>query len=110
MKIARAIRELRQSRALSLSELARRCRLNRGHLHGLENEKFVPGVKTLIKISEGLNIEARRLLTLTTLEVVAEDDFVCQIRPFLPRLSSQQRDHVLRTLKAAPKVSRPASA
>ena len=107
MKIARAIRELRVSRALSLSELARRCKgLSKGHLHSVENEKYSPSVLTLIRISEGLDVGVQKLLTLSSVEILLLDPFVGPIRQFLPNLNAQQRQHVLRTLEAAPKSFR----
>jgi transcriptional regulator with XRE-family HTH domain len=103
MSIADVIRELRRSRMLSQSELARRSRISKGHLHHVENRTFVPSLRTLEKLSDGLGVGLGRLLTLNSSEIVMEDYFVQQIRPFLPRLNSGQRELLLRTLEAAPK-------
>lgn len=104
MKLSQAIRELRRSQRLTLSELARRSGLSRGHLSSVENERFFsPSIQTLIRISEGLNVEARRLLALTTFQVTMEDPFVRQVKPYLAGLNHEQRKHVLKTLAAAPK-------
>jgi transcriptional regulator with XRE-family HTH domain len=106
MKLSRAIRDLRLSRRLSLSELARRSKgLSKGHLHSVENEKYSPSVLTLIRISEGLNVKTRRLLTLTSLELLFEDDFLRQVRPLIGNLNASQRALLIQTLRAAPKVS-----
>jgi len=91
---------------LSASELARRSGISRGHLHHVENRSFTPSLRTLEKISFGLGVGLGRLLTLTSSEIVLEDSFVRQVRPFLPELTSQQRVHLLRTLKAAPQNGR----
>src|SRR5258707_1830596 len=106
MSIADAIRELRRSRMLTPSELAKRSRISRGHLHHVENKSFMPSLRTLEKISAGLGVGVGRLLTLNSSEVVLEDSFVQQVRPFLRHLNSQQRRLLLRTLEAAPKNRR----
>jgi transcriptional regulator with XRE-family HTH domain len=104
--IANVIRELRRSRMLSASELARRSGISRGHLHHVENRSFTPSLRTLAKISAGLGVGLGRLLTLNSSEILLEDLFVQQVQPFLRHLNSQQRKLVLRTLEAAPKNRR----
>ena len=106
MSIADAVRELRRSRMLSPSELAKRSRISRGHLHHIENETFAPGLVTLERLSAGLGVGVQRLLALNPSEVVLEDSFIQEIRPFLPSLNARQRELVLRTLQAAPKNQR----
>jgi transcriptional regulator with XRE-family HTH domain len=105
MSIADAIRELRRSRMLTASELAKRSRISRGHLH-VENKSFMPSLRTVEKISAAMGVGVQRLLTLNSSEVVLEDSFIQEIRPFLPRLNARQRELVLRTLQAAPKNQR----
>src|SRR5207237_208528 len=73
--IANTIRELRRSRMLSASELARRSGISRGHLHHVENRSFTPSLRTLEKISVGLGVGLGRLLTLNSFEIVLEDAF-----------------------------------
>ena len=106
MSIADAIRELRRSRMLSPSELAKRSRVSCGHLHHIENQKFVPSVRTLERLCAGLGVGVPRLLALNPSEVVLEDSFIQEIQPFLPSLNARQREFVLRTLQAAPKNQR----
>src|SRR6266404_894843 len=106
MSIADAIRELRRSRMLTASELAKGSRISRGHLHHVENQSFMPSLRTLEKISAGLGVGVGRLLTLNSSEVVLEDSFIQEVRPFLPCLNLRQRELVLRTLRAAPKNQR----
>lgn len=102
MNIAAKIRELRTSRGLSLRGLARRSRISAGHLASVEAERFAPGISTLLRLCEGLSIDMQRLLTLTSLNVLLEDDFVIQVARHLRSLNPQQREHLLRTLAAAP--------
>jgi len=106
MSIAEVIVELRRSRRMTGQELARRSQISRGHLHHIENQSFTPSLRTLEKLSVGLGVGLRRLLTLNSSEIVLEDSFIQQIRPFLPCLNSRHRELVLRTLQAAPKTGR----
>jgi transcriptional regulator with XRE-family HTH domain len=100
--VANTIRELRQSRMLSLSELARRTRIAKGHLHGIEHARYTPSLPTLEKLSLGLGISVGRLLTMKSPEFVLEDRFVQQARVAgLHRLNAQQRELLLKTLRAA---------
>lgn len=103
MKLAHAIRELRRSRMLSISELARHSQISKSHLFHVERERYAPSLASLEKISAGLGVGVKQLLTLNSTGIVLEDDFVQRVRPFLPRLTSEQRTHLLRTLRAAPK-------
>jgi transcriptional regulator with XRE-family HTH domain len=91
---------------LTASELAKRSRISRGHLHHVENKSFVPSLRTLEKICAGLGVGMGRLLTLNSPEAVLEDSFIQEITPFLPCLNARQRELVLRTLQAAPKNQR----
>ncbi len=106
MSIAEVILELRRSRKMTGQELARRSQISRGHLHHIENQSFRPSLRTLEKLSVGLGIGVGRLLTLDSSEIVLEDSFIQQIRPFLRSLNSHQRELLLRTLQAAPKNRR----
>src|SRR5258708_36261933 len=99
--LADVIRELRRSRMLTAWELAKRSHISRGPLHHVENESFVPSLRTLEKLSVGLGVGLGRLLTLNSSELVLEDSVVQQVRPFLHRLSSQQREALLKRLHSA---------
>jgi transcriptional regulator with XRE-family HTH domain len=104
VKLAQIIRELRRSQGLSLSELARRSRgLSKGLLSNLESGAFSPSVRTLIKIADGLNIELRKLLSLTSVEILMEDPLISFTAKVLPRLTTQHRQQILKTLQAAPR-------
>lgn len=103
MTLGRNIYKLRRSRMLTASALAKRSHISRGHLFNIENESFSPGIRTLEKISAALDIGLGRLLTLGPSEIVLEDSFVQQVGTFLPRLNQQQRQHLLTTLRAAPR-------
>lgn len=95
------IRELRISRGLGLRSLARRSKMSVGHLASVEAERFAPGLATLERISAGLNLEMRRLLLISSVEILFEDDFIREVRTHLPRLDASQRSTLLKTLAAS---------
>jgi transcriptional regulator with XRE-family HTH domain len=104
VKLAQIIRVFRRSQGLSISELARRSGgLSKGLLSNIEKERFSPSVHTLIKISDGLNIELRKLLSLTSVEILMEDPLISFTAKVLPRLTTQHRQQILKTLQAAPR-------
>lgn len=107
MSIGNVIRELRRSRMLTAPELAKRSGMSRGHLHQVENQKYAPSLHTLERLSAALGVGVARLLSLKSPEIVLEDAFIQQLRPFLRYLNSRQRELLLRTLHAAPKAGRP---
>ncbi len=104
MPIAYVIREMRLSKALTLSELARRASISKGHLSQIEARNFLPGLVTLEKIANGLGADSASLLGLTVSEILLQDPFVRHVRWFLPRLTLEQRKRLLQMMRAAPKV------
>jgi transcriptional regulator with XRE-family HTH domain len=93
---------------LSISELARRARIAKGHLHNLEHERHDPSLATLEKLSIALGISVGRLLTKSPEIVLLHDLFIQQAQVAgLHRLNTQQRELLLKTLRAAPKTGRP---
>lgn len=106
MTLAEKIRAWRLTRGMSLARLASAARMSKGHLSSIEHARFSPGVLTLIKISNALDLDARRLLALTSLQVTMEDPFVRQVKPYLSALNHEQRKNVLKTLAAAPKQTK----
>jgi transcriptional regulator with XRE-family HTH domain len=103
MTVSDLIRELREARSLSQPQLARRSRIARSHLWGIENGRFVPGITTLQRISDSLGVGVGRLLTKSESEMLLEDPFVKNVQLLLARLSVQHRQQILKTLEAAPK-------
>src|SRR5260370_1017788 len=95
---------MRLSKAMSLSELARRARISKGHLSLIEARNFSPGLVTLERIANGLGADSAFLLGLTVSEILLQDPFVRHVRWFLPRLTLEQRKKLLQTMGAAPKV------
>ncbi len=56
------IRQLRQAKRLSISELARRSGVSRATIMRAENEYFFPRAETLDKLAAALGTTARRLI------------------------------------------------
>jgi transcriptional regulator with XRE-family HTH domain len=104
--IASALIELRQARSLSRPQLARRAKVARAHLWGIETGKIIPGIATLRKIAEALGVGLGRFLTKSEAEMLLEDPFVQRIHPLLPRLNLEHRQLILKTLQAAPQKTR----
>jgi transcriptional regulator with XRE-family HTH domain len=104
--IASNLIELRLARSLSRPQLARHAKVARAHLWAIETGKFVPGISTLERISEALGVGLGRFLTKSDFEMLLEDPFVRSVRAFLPRLNSQHRQSILRTLQVAPQSRR----
>ena len=100
------VRELRQARMLTLSELAKRSSISRGHLFHVENRTFAPSLATLEKICRGLRLDTNRLLTMSVSDLLLEDTFIRAVHPLIRCLNTAQRSQVLRTLEAAPKDQR----
>lgn len=103
MSVSRLVRELREARSLSQPQLARRSRIARSHLWGIENGQFVPGIATLQRISNALGVGVSRFLTKSDSEMLLEDSFIQSVRPLLPLLTIPNRQLILKTLQAAPK-------
>lgn len=57
-----ALREQRESRGLSVSELARRSGVERTHLYRLEAGENAPTLTTLTKLAKGLGVHPATLL------------------------------------------------
>lgn len=66
----------------------------------------MPGLGTLEKLSEALDVGLVRFFIPDSGEGVLEDSFIQSVRPFVRRLGSEQRQLLLRTLKAAPRSSK----
>jgi hypothetical protein len=66
---------------------------------------MTPGLTTLEKIAAALDVGLGRFFIHSD-GLLLEDSFIQKIQPSLPRLNSQQRELLLRTLQAAPKAGR----
>jgi len=64
---------------------------------------MMPGLGTLERISEALNVGLIRFFIPDSGETVLEDSFVQSVRPFVRQLGFEHRQFVLKTLQAAPR-------
>jgi transcriptional regulator with XRE-family HTH domain len=103
--IGQRILELRESR-MTRTQLARRSKISRSHLWHIEQGHIVPGLGTLEKISEALNVCLPRLFSRSEAELLLEDTFIRAMQPFLRNLDCRQRQLVLKTVEAAPRNAR----
>ena len=104
--IAQRISQLRESRMMTRPQLARRSKVSRSHLWHIEQGHMMPGLSTLKKISEALNVGLARMLSRSDAEFLLEDTFIRELQPFLSRLDCQQRQLLLKMLEAAPRTAR----
>jgi transcriptional regulator with XRE-family HTH domain len=103
VSIGQQIRELRRSRMLTRPELAKRSKISRSHLWNIEHGHMTPGLPLLEKLSGPLNVGLGRFFRQSETEMLLEDPYVRLVHPFLSRLTPQQREFLLRTIKAAPR-------
>ena len=106
VRIGQRILHLRESRMMTRPQLARRSEVSRSHLWHIEQGHMIPGLGTLEKISEALNVGLIRFFIPDSGEEVLEDSFIQSVRPFVRRLDCEQRQLLLKTLQAAPRNSK----
>jgi transcriptional regulator with XRE-family HTH domain len=82
--IGQRIRQLRESRGMTQSQLQARSRVSRSYLSRIESGQMTPSLGTLEKISEAL----------------LEDAFIQGLRPFLRQLDWEQWQSILKRLAA----------
>src|SRR5882762_284336 len=82
--IGQRIRQLRESRSMTQSQLQSRSKVSRSYLSRIESGQMTPSLGTLEKISEAL----------------LEDPFIQGLRPFLQQLDWEQWQSILKRLQA----------
>ncbi len=99
--IGQRIRQLRESRAMTQSQLQSRSRVSRSYLSRIESGQMTPSLGTLEKISEALGVGLNRFfIPETTGEVLLEDPFIQGLRPYLRQLDFEQWQSILKRLRA----------
>ncbi len=99
--IGQRIRELRESRGMTQSQLQTSSRVSRSYLSRIENGQMTPSLGTLEKISEPLGIGLNRFFVPDTNGVtLLEDPFIRGLRPFLRQLDWEQWQSILKRLAA----------
>jgi transcriptional regulator with XRE-family HTH domain len=99
--IGQRIRQLRESRGMTQSQLQARSRVSRSYLSRIESGQMTPSLGTLEKISEALGVGLNRFFVPeSTGEALMEDPFIQGLRPFLRQLDWAQWQSILKRLQA----------
>ena len=89
--IGQRIRQLRESRGMTQSQLQARSRVSRSYLSRIESGQMTPSLGTLEKISEALGVGLNRFfIPESNGEALLEDPFIQGLRPFLRQLDWEQ--------------------
>jgi len=99
--IGERIRQLRESRRMTQSQLQMRSKVSRSYLSRIESGQMTPSLGTLEKISEALNVGLNRFfIPESDGETLLEDAFIQGLRPFLRQLDWEQWQSILKRLQA----------
>jgi len=99
--IGQRIRQLRESRGMTQSQLQARSRVSRSYLSRIESSQMTPSLGTLEKISEALGVGLNRFFVPESNgETLLEDPFIQGLRPFLRQLDFEQWQSILKRLHA----------
>src|SRR6266446_462442 len=99
--IGQRIRQLRESRAMTQSQLQSKSKVSRSYLSRIESGQMTPSLGTLEKISEALNVGLNRFfIPESDGEALLEDPFIQGLRPFLRQLDWEQWQSILKRLQA----------
>src|ERR1700683_2901682 len=99
--IGQRIRQLRESRGMTQSQLQARSRVSRSYLSRIESGQMTPSLGTLEKIAEALGVGPNRFFVPeTNRETVLEDPFIQGLRPCLRQLDWTQWQGILKRLQA----------
>jgi transcriptional regulator with XRE-family HTH domain len=97
--IGQRIRQLRESRGMTQSQLQARSRVSRSYLSRIEGGQMTPSLGTLEKLSEALCVGLNRFFVPETkAEGLLEDPFIQGLRPYLRQLDTQQWHAILKRL------------
>ncbi len=99
--IGQRIRQLRESRSMTQSQLQSRSKVSRSYLSRIESGQMTPSLGTLEKISEALSVGLNRFfIPESDGEALLEDPFIQGLRPFLHQLDWEQWQSILKRLQA----------
>ena len=99
--IGRRIRQLRESRAMTQTQLKSRSLVSRSYLSRTESGQMTPSLGTLEKLSEALGVGLNRFFVPESNgEALLEDPFIQGLRPFLRQLDWEQWQSILNRLAA----------
>ncbi len=99
--IGQRIRQLRESRGMTQSQLQARSRVSRSYLSRIESGQMTPSLGTLEKIAEALGVGLNRFFVpQSNGEALMEDPFIQGLRPYLRQLDGEQWQSILKRLQA----------
>jgi transcriptional regulator with XRE-family HTH domain len=99
--IGQRIRQLRESRGMTQSQLQARSRVSRSYLSRIESGQMTPSLGTLEKLSEAFGVGLNRFFVAEANgEALLEDPFIQGLRPFLRQLDWEQWQSILKRLTA----------
>src|ERR1700691_2377016 len=99
--IGQRIRQLRESRSMTQSQLQARSRVSRSYLSRIESGQMTPSLGTLEKIAEALGVGLNLFFVPETNgETVLEDPFIQGLRPYLRQIDWTQWQGILKRLQA----------
>ena len=62
MNIGANIKVIREQAGMTQSELSTKCGISTEHISRIENDKFIPNIKTAVVIAEALGVTLNELL------------------------------------------------
>jgi transcriptional regulator with XRE-family HTH domain len=99
--IGQRIRQLREMRGMTQTQLRAYSGVSRSYLCRIESGQMTPSLGTLEKISEPLGIGLNRFFVPeSNAETLLEDPFIQGLRPFLRQLDWEQWQSILKRLAA----------
>lgn len=103
MNVGATIKDLRQKRGLSQGDLEKRTGLMRCYISRVENGHTVPSIETLSRIAKALELQLTELLPdgSPAAGQITEQQFLEEMRRYLPMLSPSEREHVVGMVKSA---------
>jgi len=95
------IRQLREARGMTQSQLQARSGVSRSYLSRIESGQMTPSLGTLEKVAESLGVGLNRFfIPATKSEALLEDPFIQGVRPYLRQLDFNQWQSILKRLEA----------
>lgn len=61
MRVIILLREVRQSKDMTLDELAKMTKMSKGHLSRIERQETEPTISTLVRLSLALHVKVEQL-------------------------------------------------
>ena len=99
--IGQRMRQLREMRGMTQTQLCAHSGVSRSYLCRIESGQMTPSLGTLEKISEALGICLNRFFVpITNREILLEDTFIQGLQPFLRQLDWAQWQSILKRLAA----------